>query len=236
MTEAIHEWDGAYVLGALSPDDRRTYEAHLAECSVCARSVRELAGLGGILGRLDQEEAVALRDLPDDAALRGEAHAPDRAAGVARRVRRRRLRVRLLAAGALVVVLLAGSAAGWSIVRAAQPASSQVVAESRTLRPVGGSHLSADLRVTPVGWGTRLDWSCDYTAAAGQHDGEEYAPTSYSLVVTTDTGTTSTVATWTSDAGEAKGLVAATAIPVDTISAIDIRVTGSKRPLAITTF
>ena len=54
--------------------------------------------------------------------------------------------------------------------------------------------------------------------------------------MTTDTGTTSTVATWTSDAGEAKGLVAATAIPVDTISAIDIRVTGSKRPLAITTF
>ena len=59
---------------------------------------------------------------------------------------------------------------------------------------------------------------------------------SYSLVVHTDAGTTSTVATWTSDAGEAKGLVAATAIPVDAIRSIDIRVTGSKEPLAQTRF
>ena len=29
------EWDAAYVLGALSPSDRRTYERHLAECAAC---------------------------------------------------------------------------------------------------------------------------------------------------------------------------------------------------------
>ena len=38
-------FDGAYVLGALSDDDRRAYEAHLAECDACAASVRELQGL-----------------------------------------------------------------------------------------------------------------------------------------------------------------------------------------------
>jgi hypothetical protein len=234
MTGSIHEWDGAYVLGALSPEDRRAFEAHLADCSACARSVRELAGLPGILGRLDRDEATALRDSPDDEALRGEAHAPARAAGVARRVRRRRLRTRLLAAATLVVVLVGGSAAGWAVVRSLQPAPSRAVAIERALTPVGDSHLTAALTATPVGWGTRLDWSCEY--GADDHEGGSYRPTSYSLVVTTDGGTSETVATWTSDAGEARGLVASTAIPADTISSIDIRVTGSEQPLAAAGF
>jgi hypothetical protein len=231
MTDSIHDWDGAYVLGALSPEERRAYEQHLAECDACSRSVRDLAGLPGILGRLDPEEAVALRDLPDGAALQDGAHVPDRAAGIARRVRRSRRRSRVVAALVVVGVLLVGSIGGWSLLRAAQP---QQAVAARTLEPVGASGLTASLSVTPVGWGTRLDWSCDYRGAASRR--ESYAPVSYSLVVHTDAGTTSTVATWTSDAGEAKGLAAATAIPVDAIRSIDIRVTGSKAPLAETRF
>lgn len=231
MSESIHDWDGAYVLGALSPEDRRAYEQHLAECATCSRGVQDLAGLPGILGRLDQEEALALRDQPDDASVRDAAHVPDRAAGIARRIRRRRTRI---AATLLVVgVLLVGSVGGWSLVRAMQPASQQVVA-ARTLQPVGSSGLTAALKVTPVGWGTRLDWSCDYRGDADAHG--SYAPTSYSLVIHTTTGTVSTVATWTSDAGEAKGLVASTAIPADTIRSVDIRVTGSPTALATARF
>ena len=234
MSDEVHEWDGAYVLGALEPAERRRYEEHLSECSTCSRSVRELAGIPGILGVLDQEEALALRDLPDDTALRDGAHSPDRAAGVARRVRHRCRRTRVTSALVLVAVLLVGSIGGWSIVRVLQPAAPSV-ATAKLLEPVGGSHLSADLTVTPVGWGTRLDWSCDYRAMTAK-TGSPYAPTSYSLVVHTDTGTTSTVATWTSEQGEAKGLVAATAIPADSIASIDIRVTGSSTPLAETSF
>ena len=234
MSDSIHEWDGAYVLGALSPEDRRRYEEHLAECSACSRSVRELAGIPGILGTLDPEEALALRDLPDEANLRDGAHAPDRSAGVARRVLRRRRRSRITTALVLAVVLIVGSVGGWSVVRALQPAA-RPVAASHLLSPVGGSHLSADLTVTPVGWGTRLEWSCDYKAVATER-GEPYAPMSYSLVVHTDTGSISTVATWTSDEGEAKGLVAATAIPADAIASVDIRVTGSSVPLAKSSF
>ena len=33
------EWDSAYVLGALSPSDRRSYERHLAECDACRAAV-----------------------------------------------------------------------------------------------------------------------------------------------------------------------------------------------------
>lgn len=234
MSDSIHEWDGAYVLGALSPEERRRYEQHLAECSTCSRSVRELAGIPGILGTLDPAEALALRDLPDDSALRDGAHAPDRAAGVARRVRRRRRRSRITTSLVLAAVLVVGSIGGWTVVRALQPAP-RAVAAAHELTPVGDSHLSADLTVTPVGWGTRLDWSCDYKALASHAD-ETYAPVSYSLVVHTDAGTTTTVATWTSDGGEAKGLVAATAIPADAIASIDIRVTGTTTLLASTSF
>ena len=234
MSDSIHEWDGAYVLGALEPVERRQYEEHLATCSTCSRSVRELAGIPGILGVLDPEEALALRDLPDDAALRDRAHGPDRAAGVAIKVRRRRRRTRLAGALVLVVVLAVGSIGGWSIVRTLLP-TSQPVAEAHTLEPVGDSRLSADLTATSVRWGTRLEWSCDYRASASP-TGRVYAPTSYSLVVHTDTGTTTTVATWSSDEGEAKGLVAATAIPADAIASVDIRVTGSTTPLAESAF
>lgn len=232
MSESIHDRDGAYVLGALSPEDRKAYEQHLAECTACSRAVQDLAGLPGILGRLDREEPLALRDRADDASAQAPGHVPDRA-GIARRIRRHRRRNRAVAAFVVVGVLLVGSIGGWSLVRAMQPAAQQAVA-ARTLDPVGSSGLSADLRVTPVGWGTRLDWSCDYRGEAGARGA--YAPTSYSLVVHTSTGAVSTVATWTSDAGEAKGLVASTAIPVDTIRSIDIRVTGSPTPLAVARF
>ena len=32
----------AYVLGALEPDERRAFEAHVAECATCAEEVRAL--------------------------------------------------------------------------------------------------------------------------------------------------------------------------------------------------
>lgn len=233
MSEPIHDWDGAYVLGALTPEDRRVYEQHLAECAGCSQAVQDLAGLPGILGRLDREEALAVRDQPDDTSVRDAAHVPDRTAGIADRVRRSRRRARLAAALVVVGVLLIGSVGGWALVHAMQPGPQQAVA-ARTLDPVGSSGLTAELQVTPVGWGTRLDWSCDYRGNAG--DRGPYAPTSYSLVVHTSTGATSTVATWTSDAGEAKGLVASTAIPLDTIRSVDIRVTGSRTPLAVARF
>ncbi|MEV6626447.1 zf-HC2 domain-containing protein, partial [Amycolatopsis sp. NPDC051114] len=46
-------FDAAYVLGALSPEDRQRFEQHLRMCDRCAASVRDMAGLPGLLARVD---------------------------------------------------------------------------------------------------------------------------------------------------------------------------------------
>ena len=51
---------GVYVLGALPPAERTAFEAHLAGCAVCRDEVADLAGLPGLLGRLDAPAAEGL--------------------------------------------------------------------------------------------------------------------------------------------------------------------------------
>ncbi len=51
---------GAYVLGALPPVERSAYEQHLTACAECRDQVAELAGLPGLLGRLDAHTASSI--------------------------------------------------------------------------------------------------------------------------------------------------------------------------------
>ena len=37
MNDEFSDWDAAYVAGLLSPDERRSFERHLAECPACAK-------------------------------------------------------------------------------------------------------------------------------------------------------------------------------------------------------
>ena len=83
------DWDSAYVLGALSPADRREYEEHLETCEVCRRSVAELAPMPGLLARLPAERAEALLDEP---AVGASAPRPDLLDAVRREGRRRSIR------------------------------------------------------------------------------------------------------------------------------------------------
>lgn len=54
----FREWDVAYVLGSLSPDDRQAYERHLAACRSCEHEVCRHAGTAGLLARVPAEWAV----------------------------------------------------------------------------------------------------------------------------------------------------------------------------------
>jgi len=48
---ALKEYAGAYVLGSLDPDERVTFEAHLAGCDECAAEVRALGRIPEALAR-----------------------------------------------------------------------------------------------------------------------------------------------------------------------------------------
>lgn len=255
--DPYREWDAAYVLGALGPQDRRTFEQHLATCAACRESVADLAGMPGILGMLTPEQA---------AALDGTERHPDRGsrvpagprsgpagpvdgpvgdgadvvplAALATGMRRRRARRRGLLAAAAVALVVAGGATGAALgggPGGAAPgdvppvAPSPHVASGTTveLLPVADAEVRAELVLTPVAWGTRLDWSCSYPADAGAAGG------TYELVLVDERGGREVVATWSATkAGRSEGLGASSAVPLDGIVRLELGVTGLDRPLA----
>ncbi len=91
----------AYVIGALSPAERLEFEKHLGGCDDCTRAIRELAGIPGLLGRVEPgvlEHPVVDGPVPDTLLPT-----------LSRRVRGARRRRALIAAGvaaAAVAVLV----------------------------------------------------------------------------------------------------------------------------------
>ena len=210
MTCSYATWDGAYVLGSLSQSDRRDFESHLAGCDACSRAVRDLAGLPGLLGRLDPEvfEEGEPEPAPDtllprliDAMHRGQ--------------RRRTWLTAGLAAAAAVVVTVGGvvvlDRAG-SGTPEAGPTTAPTTATTGepanaalAMKGVGSDPMTAAVAITPVGWGTSFDLTCTYPHRAGAWEGGAYA-----LVVHTAGGRTQQVATWNGLPGKTMTIPAAT--------------------------
>ena len=61
------EYDAAYVLGSLSPQDRHEFEAHLKGCRQCTVAVAALAGLPGLLSTVSATDAERIAELGADA-------------------------------------------------------------------------------------------------------------------------------------------------------------------------
>jgi hypothetical protein len=215
VTNDIAEWDAAYVLGALSPADRDIYEAYLATDLAHSASLRELDQLLGLLDALSPEEAVALIEMPSPATVT---------------TRRRRLSRRTLVAasvGAAAAIALTAGIAGETAIPVVPRSETEAVALT-AMQSTEKAGIRAALAVTEKKWGTRLDWTCEYT-----NDSAKKAP-SYDIVVTTDEGAESAVGTWRPANDRATGLAASTAIPTRKIRTVDIRVSGTHEPLAIT--
>ena len=60
IPDKFAQWDAAYVLGALSPAERREFEEHLATCPHCQAAVSELAGIPGLLAQVSPADAAML--------------------------------------------------------------------------------------------------------------------------------------------------------------------------------
>lgn len=222
------EWDAAYVLGSLPPEERHEYEAHLAGCAACSAAVAGFSGLPGLLGVLDAEAAQAIRDQPDESLSTEAVRSAEAVPLLAARLRRGRRRRRWVTGVGVAAALVLGTGLGSALPQAFAPP-----AQSESLHAVGRSGLTAQLEVQPVAWGTRLAWSCSYAHAAEASGGRgSYGGVEYSLVITTSAGETETVATWRSTGQDASGLTASTYVPSTEIRSIDIRVAGSRTPLA----
>jgi hypothetical protein len=252
--DRFRDWDAAYVLGALSPDDRRAYERHLANTPARAAEVAELAGLPGILGKLSADEAVlllagpsAVAPSPAVADARHQHHKHLSRSGHSHSaptvVRRRRLRITFSAVAAGVAALLVAGSLFFGVTLAPSTNEANPAAPSATpsapaelaMTPIVPGVMTANLAVTEKGWGTRFDWNCQYTSGGwGTTHSDTTAPVDYDLVITDTSGTQTTVATWSATQNGAAGLVASTSVPTANIRSVEIRPTGSSTVLVRT--
>ncbi|OXM62450.1 anti-sigma factor family protein [Amycolatopsis vastitatis] len=199
-------FDAAYVLGALAPEDRQRFEQHLRTCDRCAASVRELAGLPGLLARVDAPAVVPDAGAPPQ----------DLLPTVLKRVRRgRRIRTAVTAVSAAVAVsaCVALGVVAWT--PPAPPPSTEMTA-------LGQFPVRADARLAAFSWGTQVDMTCSYTG--GRSGGE------YILMAISRSGEETQLATWKAVPENTARLSIGTALRQSDLAALEVRL-GNGLPL-----
>ncbi len=230
--------DAAYVVGALSPADRREYEEHLRDCQDCQAAVQRLAGLPGLLA-LTSEEAVldAGPAVPDSLlpSLVARAHA----------IRRRRFLISggllaaavaaIVAVGAAFVVsrngseadeYVAGPRAGVATSAATGSVAPSAAApdELTPMTQVIPGPMTASLELTDKKWGTAITVICSY------QDGTS-SSVSYDLAVLDVDGHRGSAGTWRAVPGATARVNAATAVPRNRIAALEVRLSDGRTVL-----
>lgn len=222
--ERFAEWDAAYVLGALTPADRRTYEDHLATCAICSAEVRDLAGMPGLLTTLSAGEAMGLLESEPP-------HTPDLMPPLLHRVKRRRRMRRWSLTGALVAA--AAVAAAVALVMPSMVSAPPAASFATSLQPPGTasatkSPLTAHVTLTAKKWGTSIGMVCDWSADSSWSP--EVGSThrwEYALWAIARDGSSDRVATWYAGPGDVVHAGGSTAIAVGNIQRIELRATDT---------
>jgi hypothetical protein len=211
-------WDAAYVLGSLTSNERREYEAHLENCARCRSAVSEISGVPALLAMLDLEDVRALdEETPEPPPLR-----PEVLDSILDKVRWRRRRSRWLTSAAVGVAaaLLAVGA-----VIAVRPEivglenyDPQETAQAMEMTKVSPTPINATISLTGFGWGTRIDMACTY-GDWGQRDAP---PQNLGMVVVGRDGSHTQVATWLGLSGATALPSANTPIQKDEIAAVQL--------------
>jgi hypothetical protein len=211
--DPFEEWDAAYVLGALSPAERREYETHLRDCERCSASVADLAAVPPLLSRVPASEALAL--LEDDRPAPEAVPDPLPRLLAAVRARRRRRRfwlggvgVAVAAAVTAVLLVLPGTLAG----------PREPVAVS--LQAADTVPLFADVKLVAQDWGTRIDMTCTYR---GDGPYSNPPPWQYQLTLTAKDGKQTVVSSWKAGPGETVHTTGTVDLSVGDIASVEVR-------------
>ena len=222
MSEASHdeftEYDGAYVLGALSDEDLVAFEQHLAGCIDCRARVEELSELPELLS------------LVPAAAFSGPPAALDPVVPLLAAVRARRRRQRWITA--VVGTAAAACIIALTVVITDSPTSPKPAAQLAApvaMSPVTAAPIHATAEVAQVAWGTSIRLRCTYDSGVSYPSGEQY-----SLIVQSRSGHTENLGTWTVVPGKVMTFPAGTAIPKADIKSITVDSVGGTPLLRLT--
>jgi hypothetical protein len=215
--DPYRDWGAAYVLGSLSPGERREFEGHLPGCPECSGDVASFAGVPGILSVVPRDRALDLLepepepDVPPPAVF----------AGLVAAERSRRWRARAWVAAALVLAAFLGAAVALAV-RPAAPAATDDApppVPDVTMQQTVPSPVTASVQLREEPWGTRIEVLCSYAVP----DGPPPPVFAYSLHVVAADGTSTLIATWTAGPGSTTRPVATTGLSRTDITGIEIK-------------
>jgi hypothetical protein len=212
--------DAAYVLGALSSDERAAFERHLETCPDCSARVREMASMPALLAGVP---ASAYGDEEDE-----EEPPAELLPHLLSRVRFEQRRRRWVTAG------LAGLAAACliALVVAVWPSSSPrqgtgtSVARPQAMSELSGSPVHATAALSSVAWGTKIDLVCEYYASATK-------AWDYQLVIVDKMNVAHPAGSWKLVPGKVAHFTGGTALTRDQISKVEITA-GNRAILQLT--
>lgn len=211
---AAHEyatWDAAYVLGSLSADERREFEAHLQECAGCREGVAELSGMPALLSQLSPDEVAAL-DSPSTAP------APELLESLLETVRWRRRRTRIttwVVSAAAAVVLGVGVLLGVDGA-AGLFGTNSAITSAQSMEQVGTTLLTSTISLSSQHWGTDIDLQCYCLAPADAHHD------TLAMVVVGRDGSQTRLATWVAVPGRTASPGGSISTPMDQIASVRV--------------
>jgi anti-sigma-K factor RskA len=212
--DAFADFDGAYVLGALSQEDRQAYEQHLAVCESCAESVRSLQSLPGLLATVENPKELEAAPEPPATLL----------PGLLREVRRVQRRRRWYTGGIAAAVAACIAAIVVLVARADNGPGGHPL----QMQPVAASSMHATADVQAVSWGTRIELKCSYDAST------LYPPDSaYSLVAVDRAGHQHDLGSWRLVRGGVTTFNTGTSLHRDEISRIVVQTTSGRDVLQL---
>ncbi|HEV7146018.1 MAG TPA: zf-HC2 domain-containing protein [Pedococcus sp.] len=251
--DSYTEWDAAYVLGALSPTERREFEDHLATCAPCRTAVADFAGMPALLAQLHAGEVLAIDEPAEGLSAVGNPAAGKPATGnpadgkpadckpapndggvrLASVVAARRPAWHLpLAAAAAALVV--GGMAGYAVSSATTPSAPPPAVAGTSGRAnarlafsaVVPSQMTAVVDVHATSATTEFRVECQYASPAtpaAHSSGPDYGWVNYAIWVVDRTGRATQLREWTARPGVIMHPTGVTTVPYAALASLEIR-------------